>query len=53
MNGRGYVTPDDVKSASLPVLRHRVQLSPELVISGQSIDDAVAGIVNRVEAPRV
>ncbi|MGB0775363.1 MAG: AAA family ATPase [Akkermansiaceae bacterium] len=53
MSGRSFVTPDDIKSASLPVLRHRVQLAPELAISGQNIDDAVAGIVNSVEAPRV
>ena len=53
MNGRDFVTPDDVKSASLPVLRHRVQLAPELAISGQNIDDSIANIVNAVEAPRV
>lgn len=53
MDGRGFITPDDVKSASLPVLRHRVQLAPELAISGQNIDDAIAGIVNAVEAPRM
>lgn len=53
MNGRDFVTPDDVKSASLPVLRHRVQLAPELAISGQNIDDAISNIVNAVEAPRV
>jgi len=53
MNGRDFVTPDDVKSAALPVLRHRVQLAPELAISGQNIDDAIAQIVNAVEAPRV
>lgn len=53
MHSRDFVTPDDVKSASLPVLRHRVQLAPELAISGQNIDDAIAGIVNAVEAPRV
>ena len=53
MSGRDFVTPDDVKSAALPVLRHRVQLAPELAISGQNIDDAVANIVNAVEAPRI
>lgn len=53
MNGRDFVTPDDIKSASLPVLRHRVQLAPELAISGQSIDDTISQIVNSVEAPRV
>ncbi len=53
MNGRDFVTPDDVKSAALPVLRHRVQLAPELAISGQNIDDAISQIVNAVEAPRI
>jgi len=53
MNNRDFVTPDDIKSAALPVLRHRVQLAPELAISGQNIDDAVSNIVNSVEAPRV
>lgn len=53
MNSRDFVTPDDVKSASLPVLRHRVQLAPELAISGQNIDDALTNIVNSVEAPRI
>ena len=53
MQGRDFVTPDDIKSSSLPVLRHRVQLAPELAISGQNIDDALGGIVNGVEAPRV
>lgn len=53
MDGRDFVTPDDVKSASLPVLRHRLQLAPELAISGQNIDDALTAIVNAVEAPRV
>ncbi len=53
MDSRDFVTPDDVKSASLPVLRHRVQLAPELAITGQNIDDTLAGIVNSVEAPRI
>ncbi len=52
MNGRDFVTPDDVKFASLPVLRHRVQLAPELAISGQNIDDALTAIIASVEAPR-
>jgi len=53
MDSRDFVTPDDVKSASLPVLRHRVQLAPELAISGQDIDTTIAAIVNAVEAPRI
>jgi len=52
MAGRDFVTPDDIKSAALPVLRHRVTVAPELAISGQTADDALAGIVNHTEAPR-
>ncbi len=52
MSGRDFVTPDDIKSAALPVLRHRVSVAPELAISGQTADDTLAAIVNRTEAPR-
>ncbi|MFC5051976.1 AAA family ATPase [Rubritalea spongiae] len=52
MAGRDYVIPDDIKQSALPVLRHRVQLSPELAISGQKVDDALLSIVASVEAPR-
>ena len=52
LDGRGYVTPDDIKRAALPVLRHRVQLTPEIAISGQDIDDVLLAIVESVPAPR-
>lgn len=53
MSGRDFVTPDDVKYAAVPVLRHRIQLAPELAISGQNVDDALDTIIAGVEAPRV
>ena len=49
---RNYVVPDDVKGCALQVLRHRVRLTPEVAISGQTIDETVAAIINSVEAPR-
>ncbi len=52
MAGRGYITPDDVKSAAPAVLRHRVTVSPELAISGQDVNDSIAAIIAGVEAPR-
>ncbi|MGD7651852.1 MAG: AAA family ATPase [Verrucomicrobiales bacterium] len=52
LNARDYVTPDDIKKASLPVLRHRVQLTPEVAISGQEVDDVLRTIVDSVAAPR-
>ena len=53
MNGRNYVTPDDIKAVALPVLRHRVQLTPEVAISGQEVDDILRGIIEAVPAPRI
>jgi len=52
LRGRDFVTPDDIKSATLPVLRHRVQLTPEMAIGGQGVDEVLALIVEGVAAPR-
>jgi MoxR-like ATPase len=52
LEGRGFVTPDDIKRAALPVLRHRVQLTPEIAISGQDIDEVLTAIIASVSAPR-
>jgi MoxR-like ATPase len=52
MQGRNFVTPDDIKSAALPVLRHRVAIAPELAISGQNLDDMLTAIISNTEAPR-
>jgi MoxR-like ATPase len=52
MAGRDFVTPDDIKSAALPVLRHRVTIAPELAISGQTVDQSFDAIVRNTEAPR-
>ncbi len=51
--GRNYVTPDDIKSAALPVFRHRVQVSPEVAISGQNVDDLLRSAIASIEAPRI
>jgi MoxR-like ATPase len=52
LNGRGFVTPDDVKRMALPVLRHRVTPSPEMEIEGRDIDDLLRELFEQVEAPR-
>ncbi len=52
LEGRDYAVPDDVKALALPLLRHRVLLSPAAEIEGRSADDAVRTLVDRVEAPR-
>lgn len=52
LRGRDYVTPDDIKTLSAPVLRHRLILSPESAIEGTRPDDIVSRIVNSVPVPR-
>ena len=52
MEGRSFVTPDDIKSVALPALRHRISLAPELEIEGHSTDDVLLRLLEEVEAPR-
>ena len=52
LQGRDFVTPDDVRDIATPALRHRITLSPELQIEGQSADDALHALLAKVEAPR-
>ena len=49
---RDYLIPDDVKSAVLPVLRHRVIMKPEAELEGQDSDQVLKEIVNSVEVPK-
>jgi MoxR-like ATPase len=52
LNGRDFVTPDDVKELALPVLRHRVTLTPEAEVEGQTVDDRLRGLLQTLPAPR-
>jgi MoxR-like ATPase len=52
IQGRDFVTPDDVKGMALPALRHRVALAPELEIEGQTTDSVLSALLGKVEAPR-
>lgn len=52
LNGRNYVNPDDVKTMALPVLRHRVMLSPEAEIEGLSADQILSDLADQTEVPR-
>jgi MoxR-like ATPase len=52
LHGRDFVTPDDIKAAAPPVLRHRVQISPEVAIGGQDVDEILQTLINSVPAPR-
>jgi MoxR-like ATPase len=50
--GRSYVVPDDVKELVLPALRHRVILTPEAEVAGETTDGGLAALVASVEVPR-
>jgi MoxR-like ATPase len=51
LQGRGYVTPQDVKSIGLDVLRHRVLLTYEAEAEELTSDDIVTRIFDNVEVP--
>ena len=51
MSGRGYVTPQDVKSMAPDVLRHRIILSYEAEAEGKSADDLISVVLDRIEVP--
>ncbi|MBA4766909.1 MAG: MoxR family ATPase [Porphyrobacter sp.] len=52
LEGRAYVIPDDVKALAVPVLRHRLTLSPAAEIEGRDMETLVAELVEATEAPR-
>ena len=51
LEGRGYVTPQDVKSVGMDVLRHRVIVSYEAEAEEQTSEDLVQKIFDTVEVP--
>jgi len=53
LDGRNYVTPDDVKRIAVPALRHRIALSPDALLEGRKPNDVLAEIVESVPAPRM
>jgi len=52
LNGRDFVTPEDIKAIALPVLRHRVLLTPEKEMEGVTTDEVVKQIIDKIEVPR-
>jgi len=51
LSGRGYVTPQDVKSMAPDVLRHRIILSYEAEAEEKSADDLIKVLLERIEVP--
>ena len=51
LEGRDFVTPDDVKELALVTLGHRIILSPGAKVKGSTVADVVAACLNRVPVP--
>ena len=51
IEGRDFVTPDDVKARAGAALRHRVTLAPEVEVEGRSADDVINAILSRIPTP--
>jgi len=51
VSGRGYVTPQDVKTMAPDILRHRVILSYEAEAEEKTTDDLISVLLERIEVP--
>lgn len=52
LEGRDFVIPDDIKAVARPVLRHRIQLSADAEIEGQTTEMLLDKLLAQVAAPR-
>jgi len=52
MNGRAFVTPDDVKALAQATLSHRLSLRPEAELEGVSVTSVLASSIGSVPVPR-
>lgn len=50
--GRDFVTPEDIIEMAVPVMRHRIILTPEKEMEGLSADELVHDIISKIEIPR-
>jgi MoxR-like ATPase len=53
VEGREYITPDDIKRYAIPVLGHRVILQPEYWMSRQVVDDVIRDTLEKTAVPVV
>lgn len=52
IRGRDFVTPEDIKETAVPVLRHRILLTPEKEIDGTTTDTIISQLIDKTEVPR-
>lgn len=52
MQGRDFVTPEDIIKVAPPVLSHRIMVTPDKEMEGVTAADIVAQIIQKIEVPR-
>ncbi|MDR0193766.1 MAG: MoxR family ATPase [Myroides sp.] len=52
INNRDFVTPEDIKEAAIPVLKHRIIVSPEREMEGVTANDIINQIIETIDIPR-
>jgi MoxR-like ATPase len=52
LRGKDFIVPEDIQELALPVLRHRIILSPEKEMEGLTNDEVIRQIVRKIEVPR-
>ena len=52
MQGRDFVTPEDIIRSVFPVLRHRVMLTPDKEMEGVTPDEVLQQIIDKIKVPR-
>jgi MoxR-like ATPase len=50
--GRDFVTPEDIIEMAIPVMRHRIILTPEKEMEGIAADELITDIISKIEIPR-
>ena len=52
LDGRDFVTPDDIQQVAFPALNHRIMLTPEREMEGYSTREVIGEIIKTMEVPR-
>ncbi len=52
IEGKDFVTPDNIKFVAEPILRHRLALTPEAELEGITIEQVIAKLMKQVTVPR-
>ena len=52
LQGRDFVTPDDIQLLAFPVLRHRLMLNTDADLEGLTVEKVIKEIISQIEVPK-